>query len=160
MSGLYLSGHPLDKYEEEIRRLSECRISDLTGENGRDYDNRMLRLVCTVVRAKTITTKSGGLMAFVTIEDRSGTMELLVFPKTLTDCAEAIRDNEVVVVTGRASCKEDEQTKLIAETVTPIALYSPERAGRPKPAASRNAGLWLRMDSPDGDCLLYTSRCV
>lgn len=90
-------------------------------------------------------------MAFVTIEDRSGTMELLVFPKTLTDCAEAIRDNEVVVVTGRASCKEDEQTKLIAETVTPIALYSPERAGRPKPAASRNAGLWLRMDSPDGE---------
>lgn len=151
VSGLYLSGHPLDKYEEEIRRLSECRISDLTGENGRDYDNRMLRLVCTVVRAKTITTKSGGLMAFVTIEDRSGTMELLVFPKTLTDCAEAIRDNEVVVVTGRASCKEDEQTKLIAETVTPIALYSPERAGRPKPAASRNAGLWLRMDSPDGE---------
>ena len=152
VSGLYLSGHPLDKYEEKIRALSECRITDLTGENGREYDNRMVRIVCTVVRTKTITTKAGGLMAFVTIEDRSGTMEMLVFPKTLTDCAEAIRDNGVVVVTGRVSCKEEEQTKLVAETVTQIELYSPDRgASSQQNRRSGTAGLWLRVDAPDSE---------
>ena len=149
VSGLYLSGHPLDKYAERIKLLSDCRITDLTGENGREYDNRMIRLVCTVARARTITTKNGGLMAFVTIEDRSGTMELLVFPRVLLECADAVRDNSVVVVTGRVSCKEEEQTKLIAETVTPIELYSPDRTA-PKPRRSSTDGLWLRVDSPDG----------
>lgn len=50
------------------------------GENARDFDNQTVTLVCTVVKNKIMTTKSNTLMAFTTIEDLTGTMELLVFP--------------------------------------------------------------------------------
>ena len=81
VSGLYLSGHPLDHYRPVIEKVSTCRISELVGENAHAYDEQNVTLVCTVVRTKTINTKAGGMMAFITVEDLSGSMEVLAFPK-------------------------------------------------------------------------------
>jgi len=63
VSGLYLSGHPLDHYRPVIEKVSTCRISELVGENAHAYDEQNVTLVCTVVRTKTINTKAGGMMA-------------------------------------------------------------------------------------------------
>ena len=80
VSGLYLSGHPLDHYRPVIEKVSTCRISELVGENAHAYDEQNVTLVCTVVRTKTINTKAGGMMAFITVEDLSGSMEVLACP--------------------------------------------------------------------------------
>ncbi|MEG2833206.1 MAG: DNA polymerase III subunit alpha [Ruthenibacterium sp.] len=152
VSGLYLSGHPLHHYSEIIDKISPCRIKDLTGEDAVDSDGKNVCVVCTIVRTKTITTKAGGLMAFITIEDLSGTMEMLVFPKILLACAEAIQDNAVVVVTGHISYKEDEGAKLLAENIVEIEKYEPQKL-RVDTQNSKN-GLWLRV--PSQNCEAFT----
>lgn len=75
-----------------------------------------------------MTTKSNTLMAFTTIEDLTGTMELLVFPRVLTSCRAYLQENAVVVTTGRASVKEDEGTRLIVESVLPVDGYDPSQS--------------------------------
>ena len=148
ISGLYLSGHPLYQYREIIDKISPCKIGELTGENGKDYDNKPVTVVCTIAKMKLLTTKSGSNMAFLTIEDLSATMEVLVFPKLLAEGKEYLRDNAVVVISGKCSFKEDEGTKLLADNIVDIAQYEPDklRAANTDPA---KAGLWLRIPSED-----------
>lgn len=110
------------------RKISTCTIAQLQGENARDFDNQTVTLVCTVVKNKIMTTKSNTLMAFTTIEDLTGTMELLVFPRVLTSCRAYLQENAVVVTTGRASVKEDEGTRLIVESVLPVDGYDPSQS--------------------------------
>ena len=155
VSGLYLSGHPLDAYREKIEKISTCTIAQLQGENARDFDNQTVTLVCTVVKNKIMTTKSNTLMAFTTIEDLTGTMELLVFPRVLTSSRAYLQENAVVVTTGRASVKEDEGTRLIVESVLPVDGYDPSqsfgqnRSQRISAAAGDTAAqsIWLLVPS-------------
>lgn len=145
VSGLYLSGHPLDHYRPVIEKVSTCRISELVGENAHAYDEQNVTLVCTVVRTKTINTKAGGMMAFITVEDLSGSMEVLAFPKILLAASEAVHDNAVVVIKGRVSYKEDEPSKLIADSIVDVERYEPDKIKTD--IKSTKNGLWLKLSS-------------
>ena len=145
VSGLYLSGHPLDHYRPVIEKVSTCRISELVGENAHAYDEQNVTLVCTVVRTKTINTKAGGMMAFITVEDLSGSMEVLAFPKALLAASEAVHDNAVVVIKGRVSYKEDEPSKLIADSIVDVERYEPDKIKTD--IKSTKNGLWLKLSS-------------
>lgn len=145
VSGLYLSGHPLDHYRPVIEKVSTCRISELVGENAHAYDEQNVTLVCTVVRTKTINTKAGGMMAFITVEDLSGSMEVLAFPKVLLAGSEAVHDNAVVVIKGRVSYKEDEPSKLIADSIVDVERYEPDKIKTD--IKSTKNGLWLKLSS-------------
>lgn len=145
VSGLYLSGHPLDHYRPVIEKVSTCRISELVGENAHAYDEQNVTLVCTVVRTKTINTKAGGMMAFITVEDLSGSMEVLAFPKVLLAASEAVHDNAVVVIKGRVSYKEDEPSKLIADSIVDAERYEPDKIKTD--IKSTKNGLWLKLSS-------------
>ena len=87
----------------------------------------LVTLVCTIVKNKIMTTKSNTLMAFTTVEDLTGSMEMLVFPRILAECRAALQENAVVVANGRVSVKEDEAARLIVEGVQPIETYDPEQ---------------------------------
>ena len=128
VSGLYLSGHPLDAYRPQIRQISTCTIADLQGEEARRFDNQNVTIICTVVKNKIMTTKSNTLMAFTTVEDLTGTMELLIFPRVLAECRAALQENAVVVANGRVSVKEEEAARLIVEGVQPIESYDPSKS--------------------------------
>ena len=128
VSGLYLSGHPLDAYRPQIRQISTCTIADLQGEEARRFDNQNVTILCTVVKNKIMTTKSNTLMAFTTVEDLTGTMELLIFPRVLAECRAALQENAVVVANGRVSVKEEETARLIVEGVQPIESYDPSKS--------------------------------
>lgn len=141
ISGLYLSGHPLDKYREQIARLSDCSISQLIGEEAQQYDGKTVQFVCTVIREKHLTTKSNALMAFVTVEDLTGTMELVIFPKVLEASGGAIRENAVISVRGRVSFKEEEGAKLLADEIKDIETA----AGKGK--KEQGGGLYLKIPS-------------
>lgn len=152
VSGLYLSGHPLDQYREEIEHLASHKVSQLTGEDARRHDGEQVVIVCSIVRIKTINTRSGGMMAFLTVEDLTGTMEVLVFPKTLQACAVSVRENAAVVIRGRVSYKEDEASKLLADHISLVDEYGKD--GRRKvDISNKNAkdGLWLKLPSMSGD---------
>lgn len=149
VSGLYLSGHPLEQYRDIINQISPVRIADLTGEESGEYDGKAVTVVCTIAKIKTINTKSGGLMAFLLVEDLSGTMEVLVFPKTLLECSEAVKDNEVVVITGKISVKEEEAAKILVDKIAEIKNYNPERMARKKEDFA--GGIWLKISSQNSE---------
>ena len=149
VSGLYLSGHPLDGYRQQIQKIGACRIADLMGEEARRYDGKHVNIVCAVIKSKFMTTRSNTMMAFTNVEDLSGTMEIIVFPKVLADCRSALQDNAVVVINGRVSVKEEENAKLVAEKITPIEEYSANGAAAPRPAQEKPArkGMYLKVPS-------------
>lgn len=124
--GLYVSGHPLSEFEEDIRNGVTLYSSDLFVEEDSNQmhnqlsDGSFARIAGIVTDIKTITTKSNQLMAFVTIEDLTGQMEVIVFPNILEKYGEIIKPELLVWIEGKLSIREDEQPKIIVESVKPI----------------------------------------
>lgn len=154
VSGLYLSGHPLDAYRTQIEQVATCSIARLMGEDAKEFDNKTVTILCTVVKNKVMTTKSNTLMAFTTVEDLTGTMELLVFPRVLANCRAVLQENAVIIASGRASVKEDEGTRLIVEDVMSIHDYDPAKTfgeNRVRRVIEQQkpeiVGLWLLVPS-------------
>lgn len=128
VSGLYLSGHPLDAYRDIISHSSLIRVADILAEENASRDNWPVSFICAISKIKLFTTKSNETMAFTTVEDVSGSIEVLIFPKILQRARELVAENAVIYVVGRTSVKEEEQPKIIAEDILP-----PEQAGKPQP---------------------------
>lgn len=155
VSGLYLSGHPLDAYREQSKRLASHSIKQLNGEDAHELDNAHVRIVCAIVKNRMMTTKSNTMMAFTSVEDLSGTMEVIVFPKTLDLYRDALRENAVVVIDGRLSVREEESAKLIAETILPIEGYDLQKTQKNMPDQTRNAAQRLYIRLPSRSCPEY-----
>ena len=155
VSGLYLSGHPLDAYREKSARIGSHTIKDLTGEDAHVQDGEKVRIVCAVVKNRMMTTKSNSMMAFTSVEDLTGTMEVIVFPKVLDRFRDAIQENAVVVIDGRLSVREDEASKLLADSILPIDSYDPTRLdkGRPDPVKTAARRVFIRL--PSRSCPQY-----
>ena len=156
VSGLYLSGHPLYAYENEIEKLSSCKLAELTDEEATHLDNKVVSFVCTIIKTRYQTTRSNSMMAFTTVEDLSGTIDLLIFPKTLLDCSEAIVDNAIVYVKGRVSVKEDERATILVETIEPIKKYTEQLKtssnvnNNQKSEKSSKSGIYVKVTSKEG----------
>ena len=149
VSGLYLSGHPLDAYRERSARIASHSIKDLVSEDAKALDNSNVCVVCTVIKTRFMTTKSNSMMAFTNVEDLTGTMEIIVFPKVLEQYRDSLQENAVVVITGRLSVREDEAAKLLAEQIVPIEDYDPSkpRAGRRDPMKSAAQRVYIKVPS-------------
>lgn len=155
VSGLYLSGHPLDAYREQSAQFATHTIKALTGEDANVPDNSHVRIVCTIVKSKMVTTKTNSMMAYTSVEDLTGTMEVIVFPKVLDRFRDAIQENAVVVIDGRLSVREDEASKLLADSILPIDSYDPTRLdkGRPDPVKTAARRVFIRL--PSRSCPQY-----
>jgi DNA polymerase-3 subunit alpha len=118
MLGLYVSDHPLIGVEAALRRRCDCSITEL-----RETDEGVLRSCGGVVtNLARKWTKRGELMAVFTLEDLQSAIEVMVFPKTMTDHGHKLADDAIVVVRGRVDSR-DEQPKLVAadiEVVEPL----------------------------------------
>ncbi len=112
--GLYVSEHPLQEFRDIIGRVA-TPIGSVIG--GRDQTN--VRIAGVVARAKKIVTKSGQPMMFVLVEDLSHAMEVLVFPKLLTETPDMWNEGARIIVDGTLSDKDGE-TKVLANKVMPL----------------------------------------
>ncbi len=113
-TGVYLTGHPLSRYQNFIKRRKLPEISSFSDEEEHHLDNQGVTLVALVAAKKLKITKQNETMAFITLEDMTGSMEMLVFPKVLALYSSLLREGEAVVVTGRLSTREDEEPKMAA----------------------------------------------
>ena len=156
VSGLYLSGHPLDAYREQSARFASNSIKELTGEDAHKLDGNHVRIVCTIVKNRMMTTKSNTMMAFTSVEDLTGTMEVIVFPRVLDTFRDALKENAVVVIEGRLSVREDEPSKLMAESISPIEGYDPKHPQTNRPNLMRDAAQRLYVRLPSRSCPEYT----
>lgn len=147
VSGLFLSGHPLQEYHDVIESLGNTSIAAIMSDEDPVPDNAEITLACIIVSARFHTTKNNDIMAFVLVEDLTGTMEMIVFPRTLSDANEVVKENEAVVVRGRVSTKEEEGTKILAQKIESIESFSPNKIRQAQ--SSSREGLFLRVPSKD-----------
>ena len=123
--GVYVSGHPLDEYTWMVKKYitnvsSDFEIDDETGET--KVKDGAVATIGGLITNKTIkTTKKGQLMAFFTLEDVVGTVEVVVFPNSFTANRVVIDHAEKVFVTGKVQANVDENAKLICDKVVDFA---------------------------------------
>ena len=122
--GVYLTGHPLEDYEEKwkksiSRTTLDFQIDDETGRS-RVRDGAK-EIVGGMITNKTIKyTRNNKTMAFLTIEDLMGTVEVVVFPRDYERNQNYLNEDSKVFVKGRVSEEEDAPSKLICETIIPF----------------------------------------
>ena len=120
IAGMYLSGHPLSEYDNYIKIIKTDKIGDiLTNDFGRYKDGQQIRLFAIINKIKNQITKSNQMMAFVTIEDKTGLMETLVFPKTLAEYGSYTYQDNIVEVIGTVNIRENEDPKMIVNCIKP-----------------------------------------
>jgi DNA polymerase-3 subunit alpha len=150
-AGMFLSGHILDDYTRHTDWLSPVTIRsvlDAFGENGDGAyaEKQVIRVVAILTRVTQKNTKNGDVMAFATAEDRSGEIELIIFPKTLLACGNSLRPETPVALEAEISLKDDEP-KLIVRSLSllqandsfkaPTASAPPVNAGKEANAPRR-----------------------
>lgn len=122
--GVYLSGHPMEEYEERWRKgitrtTLDFQLDEETGRT-RVHDG-VKETVGGIIAGKTIKyTKNNKTMAFLTIEDLAGTVEVVVFPRDYEKYQQYLAEENKVFVRGRVSEEDDAASKLICETVIPF----------------------------------------
>lgn len=121
-TGIYISGHPMSKFEKFYTGHRFARIDDLLGaqeDELSDYnDGSKVRLLGIISNVKKKTTRSNSTMAFVVFEDLFGSIELIVFPRTYEENSLKLNEGQIVQVSGRLSMREDEEPKVIAEIIS------------------------------------------
>ena len=130
--GLYLSGHPLDDYREKITQYSsantaqinELATEDENGEftvreDGAFQDGDLVTIGGIITGRRNKTTRSNSQMAFLTLEDLYGSVDVLVFPKIYEKFSPIMTVDSIVFLTGRVSLREDEAPKLLCERIVP-----------------------------------------
>jgi DNA polymerase-3 subunit alpha len=109
--GIYLSGHPLQRFREEVKLFSSTPLQDL--ENL--HDGSRVMICGQITNVKTVIDRKGGTMAFLTVEDFAGSAEAIVFSDAYSAHRELLLPDAVVVLVGATSTREDEPTKILVE---------------------------------------------
>ena len=135
--GVYISGHPLEEYEKFLMKnvtavSTDFYLDDDTGES-RVRDNQSA-IIGGMITSKTVKiTKNNKRMAFITLEDLVGTVEVIIFPNDFEKHQRYLNEEQKVYIRGRVSASEDQQAKLICEKIIPFDDISKE--------------VWIRFDS-------------
>ena len=152
MTGLYLSGHPMDEYRDAARHAGAVPIGpildDFANEAGpQEYmDGQHVTLAGVVESSRTRTTKNGTLMAYIQLEDDTGTMELLAFQRALDTGGGYVAANAALLVSGRISVRDEKEPQLMVDTIRPLSDLGP---GGTDEAPPKERKLWLRLPSYD-----------
>ena len=150
VTGMYLSGHPMAAYQDQYDKLHATPLGDLLAEDAADRfpDGSHVSVIGIVTSMKMKTTKNGSTMAFLVLEDLYGSLEVLVFPSTLSEFGAFLAEGEAVLLTARVSIREEEDAKLICEAARPLRDLSKQGEGTPRKRGNR-PGLYLKVPSSD-----------
>lgn len=157
MTGVYVSGHPLDEYRKELEALeiNTAWVAELKErpDAGIDEDGRQVVMggILTALRPKA--TKKGAMMGFITLEDLTGQIECLLFPRIFERYNKLLELDMPVLLTGHLSVREEEDTKLLVDVVEPLVqLPPPEEPMSDIERAKRSpVKLYLRMQRSQMD---------
>lgn len=125
MLGIYISGHPLEKIKSQIELQTTINTyqmkkinSDIEETGMSEFeDNQFVKYAGIVTSVKKKYTKTNKLMAFITVEDMYGPTEVIVFENCYQNCANILVEDSIILVEGRLSVREDEDTKIVARDI-------------------------------------------
>lgn len=143
MTGVYITGHPLDEVRDLLgsgfTTVAEV-LEDADSESkGQEYDGLSVSMAGILTQCRGKVTKKGSMMGFLVLEDLTGSIEGLVFPKVYEKYAPMLSTDSLVVVDGKLSFREEEEPKLLVDAVRPLnAAMRPSRPLRRKSRPGRS----------------------
>ena len=155
ITGLYLTGHPLDPYADTYQQINAAHSDQIVASfeegTGEYRDGETVRLLCLISRLRTKNTRSNATMAYAVAEDLFGSMELLIFPKPLTQFGHLLQAGQPVLLTGRLNVREEEAPILVVDKVEMAPIPGQDISftnfAPPKREPSKRPGLYLRVPS-------------
>ena len=139
MLGIYISGHPLEKIKEQIiasTNISSLQIHEIDNQNSEEdegktqtlnfVDGQDVKIAGVISSVKKKYTKNNKIMVFLTIEDLYGTAEIIVFEPTYLRAQDTLVEENIVMIDGRLSIREDDATKIVAKEIKNFGEIKPK----------------------------------
>jgi DNA polymerase-3 subunit alpha len=157
VTGLYLTGHPMDEYASATRRLGAVGIGRILANFAQESgaaaqqdeqqefrDEQQVTIAGVISAVKTKTTRNNSLMAYITLEDGTGSMELLAFQRALDTGGVYVKENLPVYITGKISARDEKEPQLVVDTIRPLSDFD-LMPGEEAPAAEKK--LYVKVPS-------------
>ncbi len=156
VTGLYLSGHPMDEYRHAARKLGAVPIasilSDFAAEDGpkKFADNQPVCVAGVAESVKTRTTKNDSLMCYISLDDGSGLMELIAFQRALDLGGCYAAEGAAMIIKGRISVRDEKEPQIMVDSIRPISDLNDLGSSAPPPEERK---LWVKLPSKYDDAL-------
>lgn len=151
-TGLYISSHPMEQYKELANKLKCDTIGDILNAdndfNSKYVDSFSVKIMGIINGITRKQTKAGDTMAFVTLEDVNGSVEVIIFPKLFAKYSNILYNGNILMIGGRLSVREEESPKIILDFA--------ESAENVKSNQTKKSGLFIRVENET--CSIY-ARC-
>ena len=151
--GIYISGHPMDDYRPYLRNTHVVPIGKLMDEESDFRDDQIISVAGIVQNVKMKTTRNNSMMAYVTVEDDTASIEMLAFSNVLGQFGGYLREGGAVVITGRLSLRDDKEPQIVINRARPISDYANGEPVYQEPAPqpqTRTGTLYLRLPTEEG----------
>ena len=152
-TGIYLSGHPMDDYRHLLKGTHVVPIGQLMDEESTYQDEQIVSIAGVVQSIKMKTTRNNSMMAYVTLEDDTASIEMLAFSNVLSQYGNYIRENLPVVIVGRLSMRDDKEPQIVINRACPMSDYTEQNRLMEEmsgPAVQKTGTLYLRLPSEEG----------
>ena len=149
-TGIYISGHPMDDYRGLLKNTHVVPIGLLMGDENPYKDDAIVSVAGIVQGVKMKTTRNNSMMAYVTVEDDTASIEMLAFSNVLSQYGGYLRENSAVVITGRLSIRDEKEPQIVINRARPISDYASEEIAEPEqPVVQQGSKLYLQLTGED-----------
>ena len=157
---IYISGQPMDDYRKYLKNTHVVPIGSLMSEDSKYEDDQIVSVAGIVQNLKMKTTRNNSVMAYVSMEDDTASIEMLAFSNVLSQYGGYLRENSPVVITGRLSLRDDKEPQIVIHRARPMSDFAQEEPEpevpvrrAPEIAVRGDGTLYLRL--PGEDTALY-----
>ena len=151
-TGIYISGHPMDDYRGLLKGTHVVPIGILMGDENPYKDDSIVSVAGIVQGVKMKTTRNNSMMAYVTVEDDTASIEMLAFSNVLNQYGGYLRENSAVVITGRLSLRDEKEPQIVINRARPISDYADESVvaePEPIPVQQKADKLYLQLSGEE-----------
>ena len=160
-TGIYLSGHPMDDYRAMLRNTHVIQIGKLMEEDSPYTDDQIISVAGIVQSVKMKTTRNNSMMAYVTVEDDTASIEMLAFSNVISQYGGYLKENQPVVIVGRLSLRDEKEPQIVINRARPMSDFENDApAIEPDQKSAVHTGtLYLRLSGED-DVLFPKIRAI
>ncbi len=147
-TGIYLSGHPMDDYRHLLKGTHVVPIGALLDEENAYQDDQIVSIAGVVQTVKMKTTRNNSMMAYVTLEDDTASIEMLAFSNVLNQYGGYLKENQPVVIVGRISMRDDKEPQIVINRARPMSDFANQPyVEEQSPTVQHIGTLYLRLPS-------------
>jgi len=153
VTGLYLSGHPMDDYRDVVKRVNAVDIAEILNDfsreegNVRFKDNQKIVLAGVIETVKTKPTRNNSLMAYLNLDDGTGSIELLAFQRVIDEAGGYMKAEALVLAYGKISDRDEKDPQIVLDALRPIT--DTDRLTAPKKAPLSEKTLYIKLNSEE-----------